>query len=130
MESANRTWMPLHLERLTGGPPSRLNGRGQVQPGCRNFLARRGCRTRVRRTSRRRGNGFAEQVAGDVQKGGAPTLFRDRLEISLYEDLDGLVAMINLDTNRCVAKVHLMASSVCSSNYGVGQRGLSTREQR
>ena len=127
IESANRTRMPLHLERLTGGPPSRVKGRGQVQPGCRNFLARRGYRTRVRRTSRRRGNGFAEQVAGDVQKGGAPTLFWDRLEISLDEDLDGLVAVKNLDTNRCVAKTHFMASSVLPSNDGVRHRLTQSR---
>jgi len=30
-------------------------------------------------------------VAGNVQKGEAPTLFWDRLEIRLDEDLDGLV---------------------------------------
>ena len=76
------------------------------------------------------GNGFTELVAGDVQKGEAPTLFWDRLEIRLDENLDSLIAVINLDANRCVAKVHLMASSVCSSNYGVWQRGLPTREQR
>jgi len=122
MESANRTWMPLHLERLTGGPPSRLKGRGQVQPGCRNFPARRGCRTRGHGPSRRRGNGFAEEVAGNVQKREAPTLFWDRGKIRFDEYLDGLVAVINLDTNRCVAKVHLMASSVLPSNDGVRHR--------
>jgi len=67
-------------------------------------------------------------VAGNIQKGEAPTLSWDRLEIRLDKDLDGLVAVINLDTNRCVAKANLMASSVCSSNYGVWQRGLPERE--
>jgi len=51
-------------------------------------------------------------VAGNVQRGEAPTLFWDRLEIRLDEDLDGLVAVINLDTNRRVAKLNLVSSSV------------------
>jgi hypothetical protein len=42
----------------------------------------------IRGTSRRCGGGFAEQVAGNVEKGEAPTLLRDHLEIRL--DLDGL----------------------------------------
>src|SRR5580693_1775935 len=78
--------------------------------------ARRGCRTRVRRTSRRCGGGFAEQVAGNVDKGEAPTLLRERLEIRLDENLDGLFAVINLDTNGRVAEIDLVSSSVRSSN--------------
>jgi hypothetical protein len=58
-------------------------------------------------------------VAGNVEKGEAPTLLRVRLEIRLDEDLDGLVAGINFDTNRRFAKVSLVASSVRSSNDGV-----------
>src|SRR5215472_13772873 len=108
MEPANRTWVPLHLERLTGGPPSRLKGRGQVQP---KFLSR-------------------SRMQDERSRPVAPPRFWDRLEIRLDKDLDGLVAVINLDTNRCIAKAHLMASSVCSSNYGVWQRGLPKREQR
>ena len=74
--------------------------------------------------------GFAEQVARNVENGEASTPLGKRLEIRLDEDLDGLIAVINLDTKRRVAKAHFMASSVCSSNYGVWQRGLSTREHR
>jgi len=78
----------------------------------------------IRGTSRRCGGGFTEQVAGNVGKGEAPTLFRERLGIRLDESLDGLVAGVNLDTNRCVAKVNLVASSVLPSNDGVGHCGL------
>src|SRR4029077_11272967 len=109
-----------HLERLMGGPPSRLEAGGQVQPGCRNFSARRGCTTGFHSTSRRCGGGFAVPVAGDVEKDEAPPLLRERLEIRLDENLDGLFARINLDTNGRVAEIDLVASPVFSSNYGVG----------
>ena len=66
----------------------------------------------VRGTSRRCGGGFAKQVAGDVEKGEAPTLLRERLEIRLDKNLDGLFAGINLDMYGRVAKVDLVASSV------------------
>ena len=42
------------------------------------------------------------------------------LEIRLDENLDGLFAGMNLDPNRRVTKVNLMASSVSSANNGVG----------
>ena len=74
-------------------------------------------RTRVR-GPRRRGNGFAEQVAGNIQKGETPTLLRERLEARFDENLDGLFARINLDTNRRVAKVDLMASPNRASDDG------------
>jgi hypothetical protein len=45
----------------------------------------------------------------DVEKSEAPTLLRQRLEIRLDEDLDGLFAGVDLDTNSLVAKVDLMA---------------------
>jgi hypothetical protein len=82
------------------------------KPQSKSLSTFRGCRTRVRGPPRRCGNGFAEQVAGNVENGEAPTLFWERLEIRLDEDLDGLVAVVNLDMNRCVAKGHLVASSV------------------
>jgi PPK2 family polyphosphate:nucleotide phosphotransferase len=113
-----------HLERLMGGPPSRLEAGGHVQPGCRNFSARRGCTTGFHSTSRCCGGGFAEQVAGNVKKGEAPTILRERLEIRLDENLDGLFAVINLDTNWRVAKVNLVAASVRSSNDNVGHYRL------
>jgi hypothetical protein len=59
-------------------------------------------------------------VTRNVQKCEAPTLFRECLEVRLDENLDGLFARINLDTNGRVAKVDLVASSIRSSNYGVG----------
>jgi hypothetical protein len=71
-------------------------------------------------TSRRCGGSFAKQVAGNVEKRETATLLEERLEIRLDENLDGLFAGINLDTNRRVAEIDLVASSVCSSNYGVG----------
>jgi hypothetical protein len=74
----------------------------------------------VRGTSSRCGGGFAKQVAGNVEKGEAPTFLREHLGIRLDENLDGLFAGINLDTNGRVAKVNLVASSVCSANDGVG----------
>jgi len=49
--------------------------------------------TRIRGTSRRCGGGFAEQVAGNVQKGEVPTLLRERVEIRLDQNLDGLFAV-------------------------------------
>ena len=51
-------------------------------------------------------------MAGNVEKGEAPTFFRHRIEIRLDENLDSLVAGINLDTNRRVAEIDLVASSV------------------
>jgi len=60
------------------------------------------------------------RLAGKVEKGKAPTLFRKRLEIGLDENLDGLFAEVDFDTNSLVAKVDLVASSVLSSNDGVG----------
>ena len=70
-------------------------------------------------TSSRCGGGFAKQVAGNVEKGEAPTLLRERFEIRLDENLDGLFTGMNLDTNRRVAKFNLVASPVFSSNDGV-----------
>jgi hypothetical protein len=78
--------------------------------------------TRIRGTSRRCGGGFAKQMAGNVENGKAPTLLCERLEICVDENLDGLFAGINLDTNRRVAKVDLVPSSVGSSNDGVGHQ--------
>jgi hypothetical protein len=76
------------------------------------FLSTSGMQDRDRRTSRRCGGGFAEQVAGNVDNGEAPTILRERLEIRLNEKLDGFLARINLDTNRCAAKLDLSASII------------------
>jgi hypothetical protein len=51
-------------------------------------------------------------VPGNVEKREAPTLLRERLDIGLDENLDGLFAGVNLYANRRVAKVNLAASSV------------------
>jgi len=59
-------------------------------------------------------------VAGNVEKGEAPTLLRERVEIRLDKNLDGLFARINLDANGSVAKVDLVPSPARSSNDGVG----------
>ena len=75
--------------------------------------------------SRRCGGGFAKQVAGNVEKRKSATLLGERLEIRLDENLDGLFAGINLDTNGRVAEIDLVASSVCSANDGVGHYRLA-----
>jgi hypothetical protein len=59
-------------------------------------------------------------VARNVEKGEAPMLLRERLEIRLDENLDGLFAGINLNANGRVAEIDLVPSSVRSSNDGVG----------
>ena len=55
-------------------------------------------------------------MAGNVEKGEAPTFLREHLGIRFDENLDGLFAGINLDTNGRVAEIDLVASSVFSSN--------------
>ena len=80
-----------------------------------------GCRSASRRCT----GGFAKLVAGNVENGKAPTLLWKRLEIRLDKNLNRLVAGINLNTNRRIAKVHLVASSVHSSNDGVGHYRLA-----
>jgi len=81
-------------------------------------------------TPHRYGGGFAKQVAGNVDKREAPTLLGERLKIRLDENLHGLFAGINLDTNRCVAKVDLVPSSVRSSYDGEGHYRLAFRGRR
>jgi hypothetical protein len=88
-------------------------------------LATPGCRAGSCGTSRRCGGSFAEQVARNVEKREAPTLLGERLKIRLDENLDGLFAGINLDTNRRVAKFNLVSSSVRSANNGVGHYRLA-----
>jgi hypothetical protein len=100
------------------------------QRWCRILKSRRCCRTRICGTSRRCGGSFAEQVPRNVEKCEAPTLLWERLKIRPDENLDGLFAGINLDTNRRVAKLNLVASSVGSSNDGVGHFGLFVCDQR
>ena len=99
---------------------------GIHSPGAKSLVTPR-MQDGVRGTSSRCGGGFAKQVAGNVDKGEAPTFLRERLEIRLDENLDGLFAGINLDTNRRVAKVDLVASSVCSANNGVGHYRLASQ---
>jgi hypothetical protein len=133
----------IDLESLWEGPGGILAGRSAsrmvesprlaaVTGSCQRFTAlwrnhssRRGCRTGVGSTSRRCGGSFAKQVAGNIENGEAPTLLREHLGIRLDENLDGLFAGINLDTNRRVAKVDLVPSSVLSSNDGVGHYRLA-----
>lgn len=55
-----------------------------------------------------------------TRKGEAPAPTRKRVEIRFDKDLDRLSTGINLDTNRRITKVKLVASSVLSSNDGVG----------
>jgi hypothetical protein len=85
---------------------------------------------RVWGTSRRCGGSFAKQVAGNVEKRETPTLFRHRIEIRRDENLDGLFAGINLDTNGHVTEIDLVSSSVRSSNDCVGHYRLAFRGRR
>ena len=80
---------------------------------------------RICGTSRRCGGSFAEQVPRNVEKCEAPTLLWERLKIRPDENLDGLFAGVNLDTNRRVAEIDLVPSSVRSSNDGVGHQSSS-----
>jgi hypothetical protein len=82
---------------------------------------------RVWGTSRRCGGSFAKQVAGNVEKGETATLLGERLKIRLDENLDGLFAGINLDTNGRVAEIDLVSSSVRSSNDGVRHYRLASQ---
>src|SRR5439155_25548319 len=75
-------------------------------------------------TSRCCAGRFAKLVAGNVENGEASTLLWERLEIRLDKNLHGLFAGMNLDANRRIAKVNLVASSVLSSNDGMGHYRL------
>jgi hypothetical protein len=44
-------------------------------------------------------------VARNVDKGKAPTLLSERLEVRFDENPDGLFASINLDPNRRIAEI-------------------------
>jgi hypothetical protein len=79
----------------------------------------------LRGTTRRRCGGFAKQVPGNVENGETPTPLGERLEVRLDENLDGLFAGVDLDSNGVVAKVDLVASSVLSSNDGIRHCGLA-----
>jgi hypothetical protein len=75
-------------------------------------------------TSRGCACSFAKLVAGNVENGEAPTLCWEGLEIRPDKNLDCLFTGINLDSNRIIAKVYLVASSVLSSHDGVGHYHL------
>jgi hypothetical protein len=55
----------------------------------------------------------------DVEKDEAPMRLGERLGVSLHIDLDGFLTRMNLDANRPVVEIHLMAQSVCFSNNGM-----------
>ena len=74
----------------------------------------------LRGTSRCYGGGFAKPVARNVENGKAPTFLRERFEIRLNENFDGLFAGVDLDTDGFVTKVDLVAASVLSSNDRIG----------
>jgi hypothetical protein len=47
-------------------------------------------------------------VAGDVERGETATLLQETLEVHFDENLDGLLARTNLDTNGRVAEIDLV----------------------
>jgi hypothetical protein len=59
-------------------------------------------------------------MTGDVQNGEAPTLLRERLEICFDKYLDSLFTGKDLEANRRIAEVNLVASPIPSSNDGIG----------
>jgi hypothetical protein len=59
-----------------------------------------------------------DEEAEAIENGEASTLFREHLEVRLDENLDGLLAGIDLDTNGGVAEVNLVALPVLTSNDG------------
>jgi hypothetical protein len=65
---------------------------------------------------------------GNVEKGETPTPLRAGLGIRLDENLNGLFAGVDLDTDWLVAEVDLVASSVFSSNDNVRHQGLALKE--
>src|SRR5208282_462279 len=74
----------------------------------------------LRGTSGRCGGGLTKQVARNVEKGEASTPLRAGFGICLDENLDGLFAGVDLDTDGFVTKVDLVAASVLSSNDRIG----------
>jgi hypothetical protein len=58
-------------------------------------------------------------MARNVEKSDAPPLLGEGLEVRLNKYLDCLFTGVNLNANRRIAKVNLVASSVLSSNDGV-----------
>jgi hypothetical protein len=71
-----------------------------------------------------------KRVTGNVEKGEAPTLLREHLEVRFDENLNGLLARINLDTNGCVAEINLVASSVRSANDSMGHYRPAPKDRR
>src|SRR6266567_334115 len=62
---------------------------------------------------------FAKKVAGDVDYCKPPSLFCKHLKIRLDEDLDRLLAGVDLNANRCSAKIHFVPATILSSNDGM-----------
>ena len=73
---------------------------------------------------------FAELMTRDAENGETSPFLWQRLEVSLEENFDGLFSGGNLDTDRSVAKVDLVASSVLSPNDRVGHYCLAPMRRR
>jgi hypothetical protein len=70
-------------------------------------------------TSRRLAGSFTEEVTWDVENRKTPPFLRVRLEIRLDEDLDGLLAGVYFEADRCIAEIHFMSATALSTNYGM-----------
>jgi hypothetical protein len=70
-------------------------------------------------TSRRLAGSFTEEVTWDVENRKPPPFLRVRLEIRLDEDLDGLLAGVYFEADRCIAEIHFMSATALSTNYGM-----------
>jgi hypothetical protein len=66
-------------------------------------------------------------MSGNVENGEASTLLRKRLEVRFDENLDGLFAGVDLDTDGSVAEVNLVASPVPSPNDRVRHHRLCVK---
>jgi hypothetical protein len=73
---------------------------------------------------------FAELMTRDAENGETSPFLWKRLEVSLEENFDGLFTGGNLDTDRSVVKVDLVASSVLSANDRVGHYYLAPMRRR
>src|SRR5262245_16314291 len=70
------------------------------------------CGSLLRGASCRSRRSLAEKMAGDIDYRKASSLFCAGFEICLNEDLDGLLAGINVDADGRITEIYLMSATV------------------
>jgi hypothetical protein len=65
-----------------------------------------------RRTPGSRARRLTEQVPWDVENREPSAFFRIGIEICLNKKFDGLVAGVDFDADRCIAKIHLVSATI------------------